>query len=125
MYIIKTPTKMVISVHKVITYHFWMPLSIFIQFLDQLWKIESSGQLKNKKFTEDQTLKTENSCETHKVSVGGICCLDGQVNDNGICRDTCSPARLYILGLPFYNSNQCHNFSFSSCLQAKLTESKC
>ena len=111
-----------------------------------LWIIPDSGQsgfVEQKNIPNSKVLTSDNGielrdpilmdgqiwkrllCEFDRIFVGGICCLDGQVNDNGICQDTCSPARLYILGLPFYNSNQCHNFSFSSCLQAKLTESKC
>ena len=29
----------------------------------------------------------------NKVYVGGICCLEGEVNDLGVCKDTCSPER--------------------------------
>ena len=34
-----------------------------------------------------------NKCELNEIPVAGICCLEGQVNDMGICKDTCPPER--------------------------------
>ena len=36
-------------------------------------------------------------CELDKVPVGGICCFEGSVNDNGECQDSCSPERPIII----------------------------
>ena len=46
----------------------------------------------NDKYTGmDCSLKI--TCALDKVFVGGVCCYEGQVNDLGVCKDTCPPSR--------------------------------
>ena len=50
----------------------------------------------NDKYTGmDCSLKIK--CALNKVFVGGICCPEGQVNDLGVCKDTCPPSRQFIV----------------------------
>ena len=57
----------------------------------------------NEKFTGIDCSLTRPKCRLHEVNVGGLCCFEGKLNDDGICQDICSSARP--INIAGYKSN--------------------